>query len=126
MPGSLIDDVTFAVQAHPRSVRARSATGHSTPAATVQPADGDRLTKTLQAATQPQGGAAALRDRAEKAEVRADQAEAEVAAERARTAKAEAEREQARVPAAAAEGEAKGLRLALEEARLPFWRRWLG
>ena len=27
---------------------------------------------------------------------------------------------------ASAEGEAKGLRLALEEARRPFWRRWLG
>jgi hypothetical protein len=26
----------------------------------------------------------------------------------------------------AADGEAKGLRLALEEARRPFWRRWLG
>jgi len=28
--------------------------------------------------------------------------------------------------AATAEGEAKGLREALEEARRPFWRRWLG
>jgi hypothetical protein len=32
----------------------------------------------------------------------------------------------AKVAAASAEGEAKGLRLALEEARRPFWRRWLG
>ncbi len=39
---------------------------------------------------------------------------------------ARAEREAAKVAAAAAEGEAKGLRLALEEARRPFWRRWLG
>jgi hypothetical protein len=36
------------------------------------------------------------------------------------------QREAAKVAAAAAEGEAKGLRLALEEARRPFWRRWLG
>ena len=34
--------------------------------------------------------------------------------------------EEARIRAAAAEGEAKGLRLVLEEARRPFWRRWLG
>jgi hypothetical protein len=44
----------------------------------------------------------------------------------ARAAQAEREREAAKVAAAAAEGEAKGLRLALEEARRPFWRRWLG
>ena len=50
----------------------------------------------------------------------------QVESERARAAKAEAEREAAKVAAAAAEGEAKGLRLALEEARRPFWRRWLG
>ena len=50
----------------------------------------------------------------------------ETAAERARAARAEREREAAKVAAAGAEGEAKGLRLALEEARRPFWRRWLG
>ncbi len=44
----------------------------------------------------------------------------------ARAIQAEREREEARIRAAAAEGEAKGLRLALEEARRPFWRRWLG
>jgi hypothetical protein len=73
------------------------------------------------------------RDRADKAEQRAEWAEGEsatlreqVAAERARTAQAEREREDARVRAAAAEGEAKGLREALAEARRPFWRRWLG
>ena len=52
------------------------------------------------------------RERAAKAEQRAE--------------RAEAEREAAKVAAASAEGEAKGLRLALEEARRPFWRRWLG
>ncbi len=46
--------------------------------------------------------------------------------ERERADRAEREREEARIRAAAAEGEAKGLRLALEEARRPFWRRWLG
>ncbi len=48
-------------------------------------------------------------------------------AERERdAAQAERDREAAKVAAAAAEGEAKGLRLTLEEARRPFWRRWLG
>jgi hypothetical protein len=57
----------------------------------------------------------------------------QVGAERDRAYKAHAERDAARaeceaakVAAASAEGEAKGLRLALEEARRPFWRRWLG
>ncbi len=76
---------------------------------------------------------ATLRDRIEYERERADRAEAErevarteAAAERARAALAEPEREATKVAAAAAEGEAKGLRLALEEARRPFWRRWLG
>ena len=51
---------------------------------------------------------------------RPDRAEAD--REAART---EREREAAKVAAASAEGEARGLRLALEEARRPFWRRWL-
>ncbi len=61
----------------------------------------------------------AERDRADQAEARAGQAEAEREAARA-------EREAAKVAAASTEGEAKGLRLALEEARRPFWRRWMG
>lgn len=36
------------------------------------------------------------------------------------------EREEARVRAAQAEGEARALREALEDARRPFWRRWIG
>jgi hypothetical protein len=70
--------------------------------------------------------ASAERGRAERAETDRDAARAGASAERTRAAKAEAEREQARVQAAAAEGEVRGLRLALEEARRPFWRRWLG
>ncbi len=66
------------------------------------------------------------RGRAERAEAEREVARTEAAAERARAAQAEREREAAKVAAAAAEGEAKGLRLALEEARRPFWRRWLG
>jgi hypothetical protein len=65
------------------------------------------------------GQVKAERDRADQAEARAGQAEAEREAARA-------EREAAKVAAASTEGEAKGLRLALEEARRPFWRRWLG
>jgi hypothetical protein len=67
-----------------------------------------------------------LRRRAERAEVEAVTLRDALVQERARADAAAAEREQARVQAAAAEGEAKGLRLALEEARRPFWRRWLG
>ncbi len=66
------------------------------------------------------------RERADQAEAEREAARAEAAAERARAVQAEREREAAKVAAAAAEGEAKGLRLALEEARRPFWRRWLG
>ncbi len=77
--------------------------------------------------------AAALRERVAKAEGESGTLREQVESERGRAAKAEAERdaaraerEDAKVAAAAAEGEAKGLRLALEEARRPFWRRWLG
>ena len=63
--------------------------------------------------------AATLRSALDREQERADGAEA-------RAVQAEREREEARIRAAAAEGEAKGLRLALEEARRPFWRRWLG
>jgi chromosome segregation ATPase len=66
-----------------------------------------------------EGESATLRERMESERARADRAEAERDAARA-------EREAAKVAAASAEGEAKGLRLALEEARRPFWRRWLG
>ena len=77
--------------------------------------------------------AATQRERADKAEQRAERAEGEsatlreqVKSERERAGRAEAEREAARIAAASAEGEARGLRLALDEARRPFWRRWLG
>jgi hypothetical protein len=83
----------------------------------------DERDKTIQAL---EAQASALRERAEKAEVRADQAQADVATERARVAQADREREEARIRAAAAEGEVKGLREALAEARRPFWRRWMG
>ena len=56
--------------------------------------------------------AAALHERAARAEAERNAARVE--------------REAAKVSAASAEGEAKGLRLALEEARRPFWRRWIG
>ncbi len=95
------------------------------------PTDESRTIKALEAE------AAALRDALDRERERADRAEAkaetesatlreQVESERARAGRAEAEREAAKVAAASAEGEAKGLRLALEEARRPFWRRWLG
>ena len=68
---------------------------------------------------QAEGESGALREQVKAERGRADQAEAERDAARA-------ERQAAKVAAAAAEGEAKGLRLTLEEARRPFWRRWLG
>src|SRR6476469_9238043 len=74
-----------------------------------------------------EAAAAALHERAAKAEAERNAAKAEAAAERARADKAEAERDatrveavRAQVAAASAEGEVKGLRLALEEARRPF------
>ena len=66
-----------------------------------------------------EGKSATLRERMKSERARADRAEAERDVARA-------EREAAKVAAASAEGEARGLRLALEEARRPFWRRWLG
>jgi hypothetical protein len=84
-------------------------------------------------ATKAEGESATLREqvesergRAERAEARAGQAEQRAERTEAERDAARAEREAAKVAAAAAEGEAKGLRLALEEARRPFWRRWLG
>ena len=104
----------------------RSMTSHKTPTMTGQATEDDRLANALQAAAAAQGEAAALREaigrereRADKAEARADQTEAERDATRAEAVRAQ-------VAAASAEGEAKGLRLALEEARRPFWRRWIG
>jgi hypothetical protein len=102
-----------------------------------QPSQADESGRTIKAL---EAEAAALRERAEKAERRAERAEGESATlreqvefERERAGRAESERDAARVEreaakvaAASAEGEAKGLRLALEEARRPFWRRWLG
>jgi chromosome segregation ATPase len=70
-------------------------------------------------AARAEGESATLRERMEAERARADRAEAEQDAARA-------EREAAKVAAASAEGEAKGLREALAEARRPFWRRWLG
>lgn len=61
---------------------------------------------------------AAERQRADRAETRADRAENDAARERDRA-------EGALIRAALAEGTAEGLRLALKEAQLPFWRRWI-
>lgn len=73
------------------------------------------------------------RQRADAAEARADRAEAGQAALQARLDQAERDRDQARqdreaarVEAAGATGEARALREALDEARRPAWRRWLG
>lgn len=73
------------------------------------------------------------RQRADAAEARANRVEAEQIdlqaklnhAERDRD-QARQERETARVEAAGAMGEARALREALDEARRPAWRRWLG
>ena len=70
------------------------------------------------AVAKAEGESATLREQVESERGRAERAERERDAARA-------EREAAKVAAAAAEGRAEGLRLALEEARRPFWRRWL-
>ncbi len=109
------------------SIANRSPTGQLAPTATGQVDEDDRLTKALEAE------AAALRERAAKAEGESATLREQVESERGRAERAEAragqaerEREAARIAAAAAEGEAKGLREARAEARQPFWRRWLG
>lgn len=73
------------------------------------------------------------RQRADTAEARAHRAETEQTALQARLDhterdrdQARQERETARVEAAGAIGEARALREALDEARRPAWRRWLG
>jgi hypothetical protein len=63
--------------------------------------------------------AAAMREALERERNAAFQSRAEAARERDRA-------EGALIRAAASEGQTEGLRLALEEARRPFWRRWLG
>ncbi len=94
---------------------------------TRQDADRTNAIKVLETAVD------ALRERVDRAEGESATLREQVESERARAGRAEAERDAARVEreaakvaAAAAEGEAKGLRLALDEARRPFWRRWLG
>ena len=75
------------------------------------------LVETLRSATE----AAAAAYTAELDRLRADRDQ-----DRARLVQTEQEREEARIGRAVAEAEVKGLREALEEARRPFWRRWLG
>jgi hypothetical protein len=98
------------------AIRDQSATGHVLPMSTGQPVDHGRFSKALQDAAEARGEAAALRERAEMAEARADRAQAEAAVERVRAAQAEREREEARVRAATAEGEGKALRERAERA----------
>ena len=109
-----------------RDGQVRTAMDRSSQDVDGQP-DESRAIKALEAevaglrerAGRAEGELATLRERMESERARADRAEAERDVARA-------EREAAKVAAASAEGEARGLRLALEEARRPFWRRWLG
>lgn len=89
---------------------------------------------------QPDADLTRERQLANQAEARADCAEAQEVAIRARLDQVERgrdaalqerdtarqDREDARVRAASAEGEVRALREALDEARRPIWRRWLG
>jgi flagellar biosynthesis/type III secretory pathway protein FliH len=65
----------------------------------------------------------AERGRAEAAERRLEEERLRAAAEAAELRTAG---EAARIQAAEAKATAEGLRAALEEARRPFWRRWIG
>jgi flagellar biosynthesis/type III secretory pathway protein FliH len=80
-------------------------------------------------AAHAEGEAASLRAWA-AAEERLNAAARRLEEERSRAAAEAAELrtagEAARLQAARAEEKAEGLRLALEEARRPFWRRWIG
>ncbi len=84
------------------------------------PPDESRTIKALE------GEAAALREAHSRERERADKAEAAAADARGLADRRLQEIAELRERAGQAEGEAKGLRLALEEARRPFWRRWLG
>jgi hypothetical protein len=74
--------------------------------------------------------AAVLRENETRERERAEAAERRLEEERLRAAaeatELRAAGEAARLQAARAEATAEGLRLALEEARRPFWRRWIG
>lgn len=84
------------------------------------PSDESRTINALEAlAAMSQEALTQQQMRAEKAEARADAVQAEAA-------KLREEGAALAVRVAVAETEAKGLREALEEARRPFWRRWLG
>lgn len=64
--------------------------------------------------------------RVDDAEARASRAEAAETAARELAERRGEQLTEALVRAAGAEGEARALREALDEARRPFWRRWLG
>ncbi len=93
------------------AIKDRPATGHFLPTVTSQPVDDDRLIKALQDVAEARGEAAALRERAERAETRAETAERE--------------REEARVRVAAVDGEAVALRqqIKAERDRAVTWLR---
>lgn len=90
-----------------------------------QPA-ASQLTDKDQTISALQGEATSLRDSLSREQARADQAEACESEARALAERRGSELTQALVRAAAAEAEAKALREALDEARRPAWRRWLG
>jgi chromosome segregation ATPase len=111
------------IEAAKASQSDRPDTGQST----ARPVDENRTIKALE------GEAAALREALERERRRADaaeagQAEAHQQAHGARIQMDEARQQaqEASIRAAVAEQEAKGLRELLEEARKPFWRRWIG
>jgi hypothetical protein len=76
------------------------------------------------------GVLAAFREEIDRLRTERDEAGRRLEEERLRAAsrleELRTEGEAARIQAAEAKATAEGLRLALEEARRPFWRRWLG
>jgi hypothetical protein len=76
------------------------------------------------------GVLAAFREEIDRLRTERDEAGRRLEEERlrasARLEELRAEGEAARIQAAEAKATAEGLRLALEEARRPFWRRWIG
>ena len=73
-----------------------------------------------------EGEAASLREALSRERDRADQAEVRAGRIEHERDEARREREDARVRAAGAEGRAAALQEALDYARRPAWRRWLG
>lgn len=97
-------------------VRVRLPDSHRLDDVQPEPSRPDERDRTIKAL---EGELATVREALQRERAHADEAAGLAARERDRA-------EGAMIRAAASEAEVKGLREALDEARKPFWRRWIG